>query len=128
MKEEVIKKYVKDLDGLLGEIKRWKKPEIIPPHHDTIVLMFGLLLRYLRFDNIPEFMASRKIPLDAQATFGGNPIYIEFEKWSGNFSVDHASYKDVCNLIVCWDDNWKECPDNIDVFELKYFWEKANPT
>jgi hypothetical protein len=49
MREEVIKKYVKDLDGLLKQVRRWKKPSIVPPYHDTIVLMFGLLLNYLRF-------------------------------------------------------------------------------
>lgn len=40
---------------------------------------------------------------------------IEFEFRSSNY--DHPL--DGCDIIVCWEHDWKECPDTIEVIELK---------
>jgi predicted transport protein len=40
---------------------------------------------------------------------------IEFEFLSSNY--DHPV--DGCDIIVCWEHDWKDCPDTIEVIELK---------
>lgn len=40
---------------------------------------------------------------------------IEFEFHSSNY--DHPL--DGCDIIVCWDHDWKECPESIEVIALK---------
>jgi hypothetical protein len=50
---------------------------------------------------------------------------IEFEVRSKTFQrQEHDERK--CNLIVCWDHNWKECPDSIDVIEIRHFWKMVS--
>jgi len=41
---------------------------------------------------------------------------IEFELQSSDFK-SHKHPADGCDLIVCWEDDWKSCP--IEVLELK---------
>lgn len=43
-------------------------------------------------------------------------VRIEFEYESRNFQV-HAHDPEECDLIVCWEHNWPECP--LEVLELK---------
>jgi hypothetical protein len=60
--------------------------------------------------------------LDALAFLDGEDVIIEFEAYSSNFNKErHDASK--CNLLVCWEHDWKECPVSIDVLELKRFWE-----
>lgn len=42
-------------------------------------------------------------------------VNIEFEYQSRNFR-DHGHDPKKCDLIVCWEDNWQDCP--IEVLEL----------
>jgi len=53
-----------------------------------------------------------------------NRFEIEFEAVSSNFE-NHKHPVEKCNLIICWKHDWENCPDNIDVLELKHFWKKA---
>ena len=47
---------------------------------------------------------------------------IEFEVYSKNFEREgHRTKKHV--LVICWEDDWKDRPENIDILELKQFWE-----
>jgi len=46
----------------------------------------------------------------------GYPITIEFEHKSSDYER-HGHPKEGCDLIVCWEHDWKECP--IQVIELK---------
>jgi hypothetical protein len=43
-------------------------------------------------------------------------VRIEFEYQSRNF-VAHFHDVRKCDMIVCWEHNWKECP--LEVIELK---------
>jgi hypothetical protein len=43
-------------------------------------------------------------------------VRIEFEYESRNF-LKHAHKPGDCDLIVCWKQNWPECP--VDVVELR---------
>lgn len=52
-----------------------------------------------------------------------NKLYqrtIEFEYKSSNFPSHHKKKDwDKCDIIVCWEHDWKNCPKNIFVIELK---------
>lgn len=50
-------------------------------------------------------------------------IRIEFELESRNF-LRHGHRKDGCEMIVCWRHNWPECPENIEVLELRKFFRR----
>jgi hypothetical protein len=43
-------------------------------------------------------------------------VWIEFEFESRNF-LAHMHRLDGCDLIVCWEHNWPDCP--LEVVELK---------
>ena len=49
--------------------------------------------------------------------------YIEFEFLSSNF-VRHDHDPAKCDIIVCWEHDWKDCPPNLEVIELKTLIEK----
>lgn len=125
MEDKIIRKYVRDSNGLLMEMGKVKcQPELVVGEN-AVIFLFGRIFRYLNFDDIlighEKDLDSR---LDASAWQGRKEIIIEFEACSKNFKKDkHDPNK--CDLIVCWEDDWKERPSNIDVLELKRFWEKA---
>ena len=47
---------------------------------------------------------------------GWDRVAVEFEFTSSNFK-DHGHKASDCDLIVCWEHNWQECP--VEVMELK---------
>jgi hypothetical protein len=44
-------------------------------------------------------------------------VSIEFEFESKNFR-EHGHPANGCDVIVCWRDNWPECPRQIEIVEL----------
>ncbi|MGQ9617124.1 MAG: winged helix-turn-helix domain-containing protein [Spirochaetota bacterium] len=48
---------------------------------------------------------------------GWEDVWIEFEYKSSQFKIHKHDPKE-CDIIVCWEHDWKECP--IEVIELKY--------
>ncbi len=48
----------------------------------------------------------------------GKKVGIEFEHKSKNF-YKHQHPPEKCDVIVCWEHNWEECPGHIKVVELK---------
>jgi len=133
MKEEIIKKYVKDLDGLLREVKEWEKEFTVL--HQTfefaehwmyelgVVFLFG---RFYKFFNFRDIAIWGRGGLDAQVRWGDDVKELEFEVFSSGFKehikrgdVKPDDYKNA--IIVCWVHDWKECPSDIDVIDLKQF-------
>jgi hypothetical protein len=51
-------------------------------------------------------------------------VRIEFEYKSRNFR-SHGHDPDQCDVIVCWEDNWEDCP--LEVVELKHEIERLSP-
>ena len=43
-------------------------------------------------------------------------VRVEFEYWSSNFR-DHGHNPEACDIIVCWEHDWPECP--LEVIELR---------
>jgi len=118
-----IHKYVRDSEGLVREIKESRdlqNAEAFAFGHDMLIFLFGRLFRYFVFDTI--FIKHEQAgDLDAIVWINERELLLEFEVTSKQF--DHDTEK--CDVIVCWEHNWKNMPSNIDVIELKYFWEEA---
>jgi hypothetical protein len=124
MSDTIIKKYVKDYYGLLEEMRKvplWAVESQTPPYEQALVFTFGYLFRFFKFDEPPEF--NDAFP-DAQILFNGKLLFLEFERFSGDF-VTHKHDPNKCDLIICWIDDWEERPFHIDVLELEPLWEKA---
>ena len=141
MKDEIIKKYVRDPEGLKKEIKSFKQryPDFsVDPaseediiYHETVIFLFSIIYKYLVFENIPRFSGGEG--LDALIEYKDDMIYVEFERFSSNLlNPKHHTDEEIaeCNLLVCWEDNSRkkdDCWKHIDVFELKCFWEQPKP-
>jgi hypothetical protein len=126
MKREVIDKYIKDLSGLLEEVKKIPIEEIktdkgeTPPYENMVIFMFGYFFKFFKFKGLPVF--SKEYP-DAWM-FNEEPLSIEFEACSSDFE-SHGHDKKECNLIICWKHDWDKCPENIDVLALEDLWKLA---
>ena len=130
MKGEVTKKYVKDLEGLLKEVDEvgdvFRALRVFP-NEKMVIFLFGCLYRYFKFVGAMELGHEEKGDLDGWVYHESNPqepLIAELEAFSSNFKR-HGHDEKRCNLIICWEHDWKECPDNIDVLELKHFWEMS---
>lgn len=108
---------VVDEDLLYGEPLNLDPMATAPVNEMGVVYLFGTLARELGFvvlkmhRGFPDCEALRRL---------GNGkwqrVRIEFEFESRNF-VWHAHDVTGCELIVCWENNWEECP--LEVLELK---------
>jgi hypothetical protein len=129
VKEEIIRKYVEDLDGLLEEVAEMDTYKEEHWEENMLIFIFGRLFRFFSFSDI-HISHDTKGDLDATGYLESDEsVEIEFEVFSESFRKDHLNHikKDEKVLVVCWEDNWENPPDNIDIIELKHFWEmKAN--
>ena len=88
-----------------------------PTNENGVLFLFGILAAELGFvvmklqSEFPDCKAMRKI--DEKCW---QEVWIEFEFESRNF-LAHKHRPDGCDLIVCWEHNWEECP--LEVVELK---------
>jgi hypothetical protein len=124
MKEVIIEKYVKDLDGLYKEIQ--DNGTDLVESEAMVIFYFGMIYKYTNIQGI-NIRDEKKKALDAIAFLdpeAEKQVIIEFELESKNF-VRHGHDKDKCDLIICWEHNWKEIPEHIDVLELEYLWKEA---
>lgn len=90
-----------------------------PVNEMGVVFLFGLMANSLGFivtwigSEFPDCEVFREVePGRWQRTLA------EFEFLSRNF-LAHGHNPEECDLIVCWEHNWKECP--LQVLELKKF-------
>jgi hypothetical protein len=97
-----------------------------PVNEAGVVYVFGRLAEKLGMEveriqtAFPDCEAMREV---AQGKW--QRVKIEFEFASRNF-VDHGHSVDGCDIIVCWVHNWLECPDNIEVIELRKIIRSGN--
>jgi hypothetical protein len=138
LEDRIIQKYVKDLSGLLNEIRtsEAKSPlretevdELM--YENSVIFAFGRLFKYFNFSEI--HFGTPKNALDAVAVLNGQAITIEFEPTSIGFlehlkknALTPQQYK--TTLIVCWKHDSNKIPSEIDVLELKKLWELAKAT
>jgi len=76
--------------------------------HDT----FDLKIESIQA-GFPDCVARRKIKNNRW-----EEVRIEFEFDSKSF-VTHGHDESRVDMIVCWEHNWKSCPEHIEVIELK---------
>jgi hypothetical protein len=134
MEKRIIEKYVKDLDGMLKEIKRWEEEaplwETVAEnlmYESAVVFAFGRLFKFFNFSGIHFGLPMR---LDATVEWKNEWKDVEFEVFSKDFiehikkgQVKPEDYKET--IIICWEHNWRECPKEIDIIELRHFWQLA---
>lgn len=90
-----------------------------PLNEQGVVYLFGMLSRQLGFiieavkTDFPDCEGKRQIP-GKQGRW--ERVSIEFEYKSSQFK-GHGHNPDECDVIVCWEDDWKDCP--IEVISLK---------
>ena len=88
-----------------------------PTNEAGVVLLFGSVARELGFSvlrvqtEFPDCEAMRLVEEDRWQR-----VRIEFEYESRNF-LTHMHLISGCDLIVCWSDNWPDCP--LEVLELR---------
>jgi hypothetical protein len=87
-----------------------------PVNEQGVVFLFATLAADLGY--LIDSLGSEFPDCEAKRRVGKawEKVRIEFEYESRNFQV-HAHDPEECDLIVCWDHNWPECP--IEVLELK---------
>lgn len=134
MEEKVIRKYIRDLEGLLEEIRRWEEEAPLWEteaeeymYETAVVFAFGRLFKFFNFSGIHFGMPTG---LDCGAVFKEEIMNLEFEVFSKSFKEHikkgHLTPADYRNtIIVCWKNNWEERPTDIDVIELKHLWQLA---
>jgi hypothetical protein len=92
----------------------------VPTYENEVVQMFGAIASEIGFEIIssrpgfPDCKANRKIEGSARNRY--KECLIEFELRSSDFKT-HKHPVDGCDLIVCWEHDWKDCP--LEVLELK---------
>jgi len=107
-------------DGrLYGSVINFRGLQHAPINEQGVVLLFGMVALELGFSvesvatGFPDCEAKRCVNRKQDLW---QRVKIEFEYQSRNFR-DHGHDPNKCDLIVCWEDNWPECP--IEVLELR---------
>jgi hypothetical protein len=90
-----------------------------PVNEQGVVFLFGMVARELGYmveavqAGFPDCEAKRQVgPGKWQR------VAIEFEFESRNYR-EHGHPIDGCDLIVCWRHNWPDCPNRLEVVELR---------
>jgi len=107
---------------VLGERINFRGLLHAPVNELGVVHLFGMLCEELGFvvesvqAGFPDCEAKRRLANDQWQR-----VRIEFEFRSANF-LAHGHDLSKCDLIVCWNHDWRNCP--IEVISLKDFVEK----
>jgi hypothetical protein len=89
-----------------------------PINEQGVVFLFGMVAFELGYvvesvsTGFPDCEAKRRIKSQSEAW---ERVRIEFEYQSKNF-IDHGHDPEQCDIIVCWEHDWPECP--IEVLDL----------
>jgi hypothetical protein len=100
---------------LLGDIINFRGLVFAPTNEEEVKFLFATLATDLGFrieaigTIFPDCLAHQKV------NGGWLPVRIEFEFKSKNF-LTHEHPLDGCDMIVCWHNNWADCP--VKVIEL----------
>lgn len=95
-----------------------------PLNEQGVVYLFGVLSRQLGFiieairTDFPDCEGKRQIQGKQNRW---EQVSIEFEYKSSNFK-EHGHDPTNCDLIICWEHDWKDCP--IEVISLKQIYKK----
>lgn len=119
-KKDVIGKRIDDRP-VFGEKIDFEGLLYAPVNELGVVYLWGILSKELGFEieliqsNFPDCYAKRRVK------DGWQSVKVEFEFLASNF-IKHGHDITKCDLIVCWQNDWKDCP--IEIIELKKIIQK----
>lgn len=102
-----------------GSFLNFRGLQHAPLNEQGVIFLFGMICFELGYvveavkPGFPDCEAKRKI--DGRKDHWER-VRIEFEYQSKNF-LEHGHDENGCDLIVCWEHNWEDCP--VEVLELK---------
>lgn len=102
-----------------GRFLNFRGLQHAPINEQGVVFLFGMVASELGYavesvaTGFPDCEGKRRIKGSSETW---ERVRIEFEYQSRNFR-DHGHDPNECELIVCWEHNWPECP--IEVLELR---------
>jgi hypothetical protein len=102
-----------------GEFLNFRGLQHAPINEQGVVFLFGMVAKELGY--IVESIAVGFPDCEAKRCVNRKKslwerVLIEFEFQSRNFT-EHGHDQNQCDVIVCWENNWKNCP--LEVLELK---------
>ena len=108
--------FTKYTRSIVGDLINFRGLVYAPINENGVVFLFGKVVDELNMyieeikPGYPDCIARRYIGN------GWKRVSIEFEYRSANFKA-HKHDPKYCDLIVCWEHDWKDCP--LEVIELK---------
>jgi len=90
-----------------------------PVNEQGVVFLFGMVARELGY--LVEAVQTGDPDCEAKRQIGPGKwqrVRIEFEYESRNFR-DHGYQAGGRDIVVCWRHNWQDCPQNLEVIELR---------
>lgn len=106
--------------SIVGDLINFRGLVYSPVNEQGVVFLFGKVVEDL---NMYVEEIKREYPDCVARRFvgrGWERVYIEFEHRARNF-VDHKHNPKQCDIIVCWENNWPDCPEDygLEIIELK---------
>jgi hypothetical protein len=91
-----------------------------------VVVLFGFYMQELGFSHLEQIRTQFPDAIGMQRLPDGRlqRVRLEFEYESKNFE-QHGHDPKQCDIVICWAHNWKNCPPNLQVIELKSFIEES---
>jgi len=103
--------------NIYGDFINFRGLQHAPVNEQGVVFLFGMICRELGYvveivkPGFPDCEAKRNIKTNMWQR-----VRIEFEYQAKSFK-NHGHDPMVCDLVVCWENDWPECP--IEVLELR---------
>ena len=111
--------YQKKEGGVFGPLLRFRNLTYEPTNEQGVVFLFGMVSKKLGFDSIerlgtdfPDCEGKRRVGNQQQLEH----VRIEFEFKSSGYQGHDPNG---CDVIICWEHNWRECPSSLEVIALK---------
>jgi hypothetical protein len=103
-------------DRCYGELVRFRALEHAPTSESGVIFLFGMVAAELGFVLEALGTAFPDAEVKRRDGSGWRRMRVEFEHQSRNFRA-HGHDPAGCDLIVCWEHNWPDCP--VDILELR---------
>lgn len=102
-----------------GEVLNFRGLQHAPINEQGVIFLFGIVAHDLGYlvesinIGFPDCEAKRLV---RRSDTRWERVRVEFEFQSRNFR-DHGHAPDGCEVIICWEHNWPDCP--VEVLELR---------
>lgn len=115
--------------NIVGKLINFRGLVYAPVEENGVIFLFSKLNEDINLNvetvrkGFPDCIAKRKIGADRW-----EEVLIEFEFKSSDFKrhrhLESMGKGVKCDMIVCWEHDWKDCPKEIEVLELKSEYRK----